>query len=42
MLIVFGGSWEGLLYVPPGLPEPERKKYTGHEVMPHWFYYDVD
>lgn len=42
VLIVFGGSWDGLLYVPPGLPEPERKKYAGREVMPHWFYYDVD
>jgi hypothetical protein len=42
VLIVFGGSWDGLLYVPPGLPESERKKYAGREVMPHWFYYDVD
>ncbi|MFV8312069.1 hypothetical protein [Mycobacteroides chelonae] len=42
VLIAFGGSWDGLLYVPPGLPEPERKKYVGREVMPHWFYYDMD
>ncbi|QCH23390.1 hypothetical protein [Mycobacteroides salmoniphilum] len=42
VLVVFGGSWDGLLYVPPGLPEPERKKYAGREVMPHWLCYDTD
>ncbi len=42
VLIVFGGSWDGILYVPPRLPEPELKKYAGREVMPHWFYYNTD
>ncbi|ORB47479.1 hypothetical protein BST43_26020 [Mycobacteroides saopaulense] len=42
VLIVFGGNWDGLLYVPPRLPEPERKRYVSREVMPQWFYYDMD
>lgn len=42
VLIAFGGSWDGLLYLPPGPLEPERKKYAGREVMPHWFYYAMD
>ncbi|WP_066901897.1 hypothetical protein [Mycolicibacterium houstonense] len=44
VLIKFDNSWDGLLYVPAGMPEPERGRGLGigPEVLPRWWYYDTD
>ncbi|TDZ42802.1 hypothetical protein [Mycobacteroides franklinii] len=42
VLIAFENSWGGLLYVLPWMPELGRQNYADREVMPHWFYYDMD
>lgn len=43
VLVKFQPSWDGLLYVPAGLPEPDRNSSEiGPEVMPGWWYYDTD
>lgn len=44
VLIKFDGSWDGLLYVPAGMPEPDRggDLRIGREVMPRWWFYDTD
>ncbi|WP_268952446.1 hypothetical protein [Mycolicibacterium septicum] len=44
MLIKFENSWDGLLYVPARMPEPDRGRdlWIGPEVTPRWWYYDTD
>lgn len=43
VLVAFHPSWDGLLYVPEGMPEPDRSRSSiGPEVMPRWWYYDTD
>ncbi|MGW4100641.1 hypothetical protein [Mycobacterium sp. NPDC004974] len=44
VLIKFENSWDGLLYVPSGMPEPDRDGDVriGTEVMPRWWFYDTD
>lgn len=43
VLVAFHPSWDGLLYVPVGMPEPDaRRTEIGPEVMPRWWYYDTD
>lgn len=43
VLVAFQSSWDGLLYVPVGMPGPDRSRISiGPEVMPRWWYYDTD
>lgn len=43
VLVAFHPSWDGLLYVPEGIPEPDRHRSgIGPEMMPRWWYYDTD
>ncbi|MBN3511136.1 hypothetical protein JYB55_20100 [Mycolicibacterium septicum] len=44
VLIKFENSWDGLLYVPAGMPDPDRNGdlRIGPEVMPRWWFYDTD
>ncbi|WP_396908834.1 hypothetical protein [Mycolicibacterium sp.] len=44
VLIKFDGSWDGLLYVPAGMPDPDRDGdlRIGPEMLPRWWYYDTD
>ncbi|MHA7664087.1 hypothetical protein [Mycolicibacterium sp. HS_4_1] len=43
VLVAFDRGWDGLLYVPVGMPEPDRNRVeVGPEVMPRWWYYDTD
>ncbi|MUM15850.1 hypothetical protein FZI91_22555 [Mycobacterium sp. CBMA271] len=44
VLIRFENSWDGLLYVPTGMPEPDRDDdlRIGPEMLPRWWYYDTD
>jgi len=44
VLVAFDRGWDGLLYVPQGMPEPDRRRQSriGPEVMPRWWYYDTD
>jgi len=43
VLVAFQSSWDGLLYVPVGMPEPDHSRISiGPQVMPRWWYYDTD
>lgn len=44
VLIKFENSWDGLLYVPAGMPDPDRDSdlRIGPEVLPRWWVYDTD
>lgn len=42
VLLEFDKSWAGLLYVPAGLPAPDRRSGAiSAEVMPRWWFYDT-
>ncbi|MGV0809819.1 hypothetical protein [Mycolicibacterium setense] len=42
--VKFENSWNGLLYVPAGMPDPDRDSdlRIGPEMLPRWWYYDTD